>query len=327
MKIKRAIKTAAVAKQIREAVGIAHEADIHGVEIQEIFPIISEISFEKRAKIILEGLGDYRMNNLVYHHPLRAAYDSVEQAGSELDLSFGQGDHYFHLAEETIKEAGYVGRKLKLPGALINFHLIGFAKPEEITEREMKKKLEVGEKRLVEIKKMADHYSEKYACKLTLTRENNPPDHDIALGVLDFDPRDTIRTLKQGVYANLDFAHFWECVRYKENGKGEFPGVDLNISLHPNLGISETIRMIAPGLRLIHINDAGPGYDKNFEGLEIGKGTMPHKEFIESIMASAKNDIVGTYEIKNGHIDPETMLRSDKRYREIFGSKFFEYFD
>ncbi len=62
------------------------------------------------------------------------------------------------------------------------------------------------------------------------------------------------------------------------------------------------------------------------EGLEIGKGNFPHSLVIPSICSKLKKDVIGTYEIKYGHKDPESMLRSDQFYRKAFGQNFNEYF-
>lgn len=78
---------------------------------------------------------------------------------------------------------------------------------------------------------------------------------------------------------------------------------------------------------MLHLNDAGPEYTRKYEGVEIGMGNLPHKEIIEAIIKNSMSDIVGTYEMKNGHIDPEAMFRSDLKYREIFRENFYKYFD
>ena len=39
-----------------------------------------------------------------------------------------------------------------------------------------------------------------------------------------------------------------------------------------------------------------------------------------------ESDILGIYELRDGHVDPERILRSDQHYRTLFGEKFYEYF-
>ena len=70
MKIKRAVKCAAIKKQLEEVLEVAEKANIKGLEIQEIFPLIEDSSFEKRAKPIMEVFRRYPLDSLAYHFPL-----------------------------------------------------------------------------------------------------------------------------------------------------------------------------------------------------------------------------------------------------------------
>ncbi len=328
MKIKRAVKCAAIKKQLEEVLEVAEKASIKGLEIQEIFPPIEDSSFEKRAKPIMEVFRRYPLDSLAYHFPLppRPFLDDFSKC-KYFDLTLEEGKYIFDLTEDTIKEASLLGETLNIKTEIpIIVHLFGVVTPDKITEEEKEKRLERGKKRLLELKETADYYSQKTGLKLVITRENNPPEHGRVQALLDFHPKDTIKTYNLGIGTCLDFAHLWLNKLYWEKGKGEFLGVDLNKSLLPNFDLEEIIKDVTPSLEIIHLNDAGPEYRQPFEGLEIGKGNLPHSLVIPSICSKLKKDIIGTYEIKYGHEDPESMLRSDQFYRVLFGQKFNEYF-
>lgn len=330
MKIRRALKCAAVKEQLEEVLEIAKRAEIKGLEIQEIFPLIEEVSFEKRGKIVIESLKQYPIHSLCYHFPLppRPFLDDFSKC-INFDLTSEKGKYIFDLTEDTIKEASLVGKALNIKTEIpIIVHLFGFAKNDnEISEKEKNKKLEFGKNKLKELKEIADYYSQKSGVKLILTRENNPPEHGKVPSLLDFHPKDVAGSESSGIATCLDFAHIWLNILYWKNGKGEFPGVDFGKKIYPNITLEETINLLEPSLKLLHLNDAGPGYRQSFEGLEINKGNFPHSLAIPLICSKLKKDIIGTYEMKYGHLDMESMFRSDLFYRNLFKEKFQEYFE
>lgn len=329
MKINRAVKCAAVKEQLKEVLEITKKAEIKGLEVHEILSLIEEFSFEKRGKIIIEVFKKYPLTSLAYHFPLppRSFLDDFSKC-TKFDLTSKEGSFIFNLTEDTIKEAALVGEALKIKTEIpIVIHLFGFAKPEEVTIEERNKKLELGEKKLIKLKEIADYYSKKSGLKLIITKENNPPEHGRVPGLLGFYPKDIVGTANLGIKTCLDFAHIWLNILYWKNGKGELLGVDLNKKIYPDIKIEEIIDDLIPSLKLVHLNDAGPGYRQPFEGLEIGKGNFPHSLVIPLICSKLEKDIIGTYEMKYGHQDMETMLRSDQFYRNLFKEKFNEYFD
>ena len=327
MKIKRAVKCAAIKNQLREALKIAKKAGIRGLEIQEILPLMEEYSFKERGNTIAEAFKNYSLFSLSYHFPIKFLWDDVTE-GKRFDLAAKEDSHIFGLTEDTIKEAALVGKVLNIKTEIpIIIHLFGFVKPDKITIEERKKRLELGEKRLRELKETADYYSQKSGLKLVITRENNPPEHGKVLGLLDFHPKDLARTSDSGIGTCLDFAHVWLNILYYQNGKGEFPGVDLSKKIYSDIKLEETINLLKPSLKLIHLNDAGPGYRKPFEGLEISKGNFSHSLVIPLICSKLEKDLIGTYEIRYGHEDPESMFRSDQFYQRLFKEKFKEYFE
>lgn len=331
MKIIRAVKSSMQEDQLKEALNIARRANIHGIEIQEIATLMEQLDFEERGDILIETYKDYPVNSLVYHYPFNPLGPScldIREA-KKFDLASKEGEYVFDLTVDTIKEAGYVGSSLGLPEALIIVHLFGYAEPNKITIGERNEKLKIGEGRLAELKKAADHYSGKYGCLLTIARENEPPDHGSNHGLLDYDPRGIIRTAEMGIGTVFDFAHIWQYLNYRKNGKGEFLGVDLSKEIYPDLSLKEAVEILAPSLKVVHLNDA-TGYRICSEGIEIGKGDVPHLELIPMIVEKLNElnrDITGTYEMKFGHKDPESMLRSDSEYRRLFENKFHEYFE
>jgi sugar phosphate isomerase/epimerase len=287
---------------------------------------MGENDFEKRGRIVLDAVGNYPIKHLVYHYPLKFPFKDFDDM-LNIDLAGKRSQYILGLTEDTIKEAGYVCAHLKLRKVFVVVHNIGFVPKNEINIELRNKKMALGEKNLRELAKIAKSYSDKFGCEISLVRENNPPDQGYADGLLDFDPRDLGGTIKNGININIDLAHLWMYTLYRRNGKGELPGAGLSGKVYPEFDPVEEVRRLAPLIRMLHLNDAGPGYTSDYEGIEIGMGDLPHKKIIEAILENAGSDIVGTYEIKNGHIDPETMYRSDFKYREIFGEKFYEYFD
>ncbi len=326
MKIKRAVKSAAVDLEIRSAIRVAEKIKARGLEIQEIFPLVENLSFEKRGKIIINAVGDYPPTSLVFHFPLKYGLEDTSFAKT-FDLSAPEGEYIFKLTEDTIKEAAFTGNALNIQNEIpIVVHLLGFAEPEMITIKEREEKLKLGEKRLKVLKEVADFHGQKAGVRLIIARENNPPECDKIISMLDSNPQDTLRTVNDGVGINLDFAHLWLNILYQQNGKGEFPGVDFNHKINPVIDLKKTVRLLAPHLKLLHLNDAGPAYMQEFEGLEIGKGNTPHDILIPLICENLTQDIIGTYEIKYGHKDPDSMLRSDLFYKNLFKENFEKYF-
>ena len=328
-KIRRAVKCAAVGEQLKETLEIAKRTQIHGLEVHEVLPLMEESSFKERIKIILEVFNKYPLASLAYHFPLppSPALDDSQNC-FKFDLASKEGEYIFDFTKDTVKEAASLGQALKIETEIpVVVHLFGFANPEKITAEERNEKLELGEKRLKELKEVADYYSRQSGVKVVITRENNPPEHGDIAGLLDFHPKDVSRTIDSGIGANLDLAHIWMNILYWKEGKRELAGPDLNKKIYPQIDLEETIDLLKPGLRLLHLNDAGPGYRKEFEGLEIGKGTLPHSFIIPLICSKLNTDVIGTYEIKYGHKEPQSVLRSDQFYRNLFGAKFEDYFE
>jgi hypothetical protein len=329
MKIKRAVKSAAIKEQLEKVLEIARKANIRGLEIQEILPLVEDSSFEKRGKIIIEVFKKYPLTSLSFHSllPERDFLDNISQC-QKFDISSKEGSYILELTKNTIKEAAFVGKALEIKTEIpIIIHLFGFTKPAEITIEEKEKKLKLGEKRLLELKEIADYYSRESGLKLVITRENNPPEHGQVPGLLDFHPKDLVKTENKGIRTCLDFAHLWLNILYWRGGKGESSGVDLNKKIYPDINLEETINELAPSLAILHLNDAGPSYRKTNEGLEIGKGNLFHSLIIPLICSKLEKDIIGTYEMKYGHQDMETMFRSDQFYRKLFKEKFQDYFE
>lgn len=328
-KIKRALKCAAVKEQLKEVLEIAEKTEIKGLEVQEILPLINEKSFEERGRIIIDVFKKYSLNSLAYHFPLPPKNIANDLQKARLfDIASNEGEYIFDLTEETIKEAAFVGKELKISSEIpVVVHLFGFVSGKDADQKTKERRLKIGEERLKKLKEKADYCSRKFKVKLTVARENNPPEHEGLPGLLDFHPKEIVRTADLGIANCLDLAHIWLSVLYWKYGKGELPGADLSKILLPDISLEETAGLIAPSLALLHLNDAGPGFMKVFEGLEAGKGDFPHSFFIPLIYSKLKKDIIGTYEMKYGHLDAKSMLRSDQFYRNLFKEKFSEYFD
>lgn len=325
MKIKRAVKCAAEKKQLSNILEIAEKTGIHGLEIQEVIPLIKKYAVEKRAEVIINSLKKYPFTSLSYHFPLPENWNDISKNKS-FDLAAKEGSYIFTLTEDTIKEAVLVGKAFKIKTEIpIVVHLFGLVSKDEITLEKRNEKLKLGEKKLLELKEIADYYSKKTGLKLTITRENHLP-HQNIFSIIDFHPKDIMRTANSGIGTCLDISHLWLTILYYQKGKGNCLGVDFNKTLYPETSLEEAVALLKPSLKLLHMSDAGPGYQDAFEGLEIGKGNLPHSLVIPLICKSLKEDIIGTYEIKEGHKKPETIFRSDQFYRKLFKEKFKEYF-
>lgn len=325
-KIHRAVKVAAKNNEITNAIKVASKCDIHGLEVQEIISLMEEKDFEERSKILLDSIGKYSIKHLAFHYPLKFPFKDFDDT-LDVDLAGPRYRYIMDLTRDTIKEAGLTCVSLKLNKVFVVVHNLGFVVKDEVSLAVREEKMKRGESNLRKMADIASTYSKEFGCEIILVRENNPPDHGFPEGLLDNDPRDVLRTIYDGIGVNLDLAHLWMYNLYRKNGKREFPGVDLSNKIYPNFDLIDSIKNIAPYIRMLHLNDAGPGYTGKFEGIEIGTGNLPHKEIIETILKNTTNDIMGTYEIKRGHLDPETMYRSDRKYREIFGEQFCGYFD
>jgi len=240
------------------------------------------------------------------------------------DIAYSKDAEILRLTNETIKEAAIVGHQMDLDEAIVNVHLFGFVESNP-TERARGKYLRTGESNLIGLKEFADGCSADYGCDVVLTRENNPPDHGLLPGTLDFAPQDVIRTADKGIKACLDFAHIGQLINYYRRGDGELPGADLSRKLYGDIRIREVVEIMGEHLKLIHMNDAY-GFVKEGEGTEIGRGNFPHKTAIPLICRKA-DSLMGTYEVKYGHTDPDAMLRCDKSYRKLFGKDFERYFE
>ena len=326
MKIVRAVKCAAEREQLERAKTVAKKADIRALEIQEILPLIQKYSFRERGNFIIKIFKDFPSNRLSYHFPIEPGWSRLSKA-LKFDLTTAN-PKLLTLVEETIKEAGYVGKVFRIkPEIPIILHLFGFVKPREVNKKERRKRLKVGEKRLLELKKMADYYSRQYGVSLIVVRENNPPDQGGVCGTLDYHPKELTSLEKKEIGACLDFSHLWQTYLYYQKGRREFPGVDLNKKIFSEIKLEKVIDCLKKELKILHLNDAGPEYKNEFEGLEIGKGNFPHSFFIPLIHGKLNHDIIGTYEIRYGHMSPEVILRSDKFYQKLFKEKFKQYFE
>jgi len=331
MKIRRAVKCVQIEDELEKALKIAKKMNAQGLEVQELGRLMNNQSLEKRVNLIERYCKEYRITSIAYHFPLRLEWNNLEES-KKSDFCSEDKIDILNFTKETIEEAALVGNKLGIETEIpVDVHLFGFS--DKINDEERQKNLERGEKKLIKLKEIADDFSHDFGLVkagtplLRIVRENEPPEHGLVDGTVDFHPLDIARTAKYGIETNLDFAHIWQCLLYWKNGKGEFPGVDLSKKLYQACSSWESIiKILKPSLGLVHMNDA-LNYRKSTEGVEIGNGTLPHKEVIPLICRSLEKDIIGTYEIKYGHIDPESMLRSDQKYREWFGKKFNEYFE
>lgn len=331
MKIKRAVKCAGIESQIKNAIEVAQRADIFGLEIHALTNLLLEKpNFKERGDIVLKGINGYPISSLVYHFPMpsRKILRNLEKV-RKYDFTSNESSFIFKLTEETIKEAAFVGKALKITEEIpIIIHLNAFVSEEELNLKERERRLNLGEKALIKLKKLADQYSQEFGVNLVIARENHSPCYGGRIGLLDFSPEDTIKTAKLGIRTVLDFAHIWMNILYHQQNKTNFPGVNFNKKIYPNVDLDHIIDLLAPSLKVLHLNDAGPkSVTAEFEGLEIGTGSVPHKELITLICKKVKNDIIGTYEIIDGHINPEKIFRSDLYYRNLFKDKFNLYFE
>lgn len=333
MRIKRAVKAAAIKNQLDAALDIAQQIGVHGLEVQELLHIMKSANFEQRGNIVIESCKGKQIRHLSYHVPLIPECESINFA-RPFDLASAEGTKMFKLADETLKEAGYVAKRLGIESAIpVTIHLFGFMSHDSIEFDKRKQMLEVSERKILELMQAAEHYSDKFNCKLKIARENNPPEFgygssDCSFGIsLDLDIREIARTFGLGAYATLDFGHLWQYMLYQTQGRGEFPAVDLSKKIYPKIDLEKIIEAIAPSLLLLHMNDAGPTYREDTEGIEIGLGTVPHERLVSLIIAKAKEDIIGTYEVRYCHKDPKSVFRSDLHYRNLFKERFDEYFE
>lgn len=330
-RIIRAIKAAQTEEQLEAALSVARDIGARGLEVQAVPAVMAAADLKARSALVARFCQKFGIDRLVYHMPFpfdQPGYESLRQfdfCADEAMSALG-----WRLTKETIDEAAFTAAELgfKTP-VLINVHLLGIIKPIEATLEKYKEMILRGEQALINLSQYAAQTARRHKLapgQIMIVRENNPPSHEGALGLLDFHPAELIRTAQKGIGVNLDFAHFKMCRRYWQSGRGEWPGADL-VKDYAGTKITwaEAIKLVAPYLELLHLNDVD-SYQKEREGLEVGQGAVPHQEIIPLICAQIPHDIVGTYEMRGGHKDPKAMARSDAQYRKWFEENFDNYF-
>lgn len=331
-KIIRAVKAAQVENQLKAVLAVARQIGARGLEIQQVPALMAAGPLKERVALVARFCRQFQIDRLAYHFPLpfdNPGYVGLRQFdfGAERSVSaLGR-----RLTEETIDEAALTAVELGLQApVLVVAHLFGLIRQVKAASLALYKTMRArGELVLGELAAYAVQAARRQGLppgQIRIVRENNPPTHEGTLGLLDFHPQELVRTVGQGNGVNLDLAHFEMCRRYWQSGRGEAPGVDL-VKAYADALIDwpQAIQLLAQALELLHLNDAD-SYQKEREGLEIGRGAVPHREIIPLICAQLGRDIMGTYEIRGGHQDPQTMARSDAQYRRWFGDKFDEYF-
>lgn len=162
----------------------------------------------------------------------------------------------------------------------------------------------------------------KKISKSLICIENNPSDFQSFKmdGTLGMHPKEIEMIVeKTGIKACLDFAHFqifYESMLNMEKNaireKNRYGEISWD-------GAIEIYSKIIGGA---HINDA-KGTTVEYEGIEVGKGNVPFEKIIPKI---AKKEIFGTFEIINLHLEPEVMINSVLKIKEIFKDDFYKYF-
>jgi len=314
------VKCAQTKEQLEKAISIAEKYRLQAIEIQEVFNIMESVPTEKRAELVIEYLKNSNIVYIAYHYPVRSRWDSVAEA-KNYDLAWGS-DKIIELSKETIKEAVFVVHRLELDTIVpVNFHLFRFVEKDKVSREEKEKGLEIGEDSLIQLKNYANELCDEYGLVksgrplIQITRENNPPDHGFADGLLDYHPLEIIRTKEYGIKNCIDFAHFQQYINYLRYGKGELSGVDLDKEYYPaDIDWEFAIETLKDNIILVHVNDA-QGYRKEGEGLEVGMGEINYEKVL-SLLQKLKNDeIIYTIEIKDGHINWQKVERSIQKLR------------
>lgn len=327
----RAVKAAQTEHQLEAALDVAKRAGIHGLEIQELPEVMEANPAAERAALVARLAKQAGITHLVYHYPFPLNAKNYAEAVRRYDLCAKDTGFIEELIQETINEAAAAASLLETTApVLVNVHLLGYVGKKPLSVETHELLLKRGEKRLLELKNFAIDAAIRAGLgpeQMVIVRENNATfEQNGHTRIIDRHPTDLVRTGPAGIGINIDIAHFEMCRRYWQGGKGEAPGVAF-ASEHADTSITwaKAIELVAPYLRLMHLNDAD-SYLPSREGLEIGLGKAPHREIIPLVCKLAARDIVGTYELKGMHHNPERMTRSDAKYREWFGADFEKYF-
>lgn len=321
-----AVKCAQSKEQLEKALSIAQKHGLYAIEIQEVFDIMEKIPTEKRAELVIKYLKNSNITHLAYHFPVKSRWDSIEEAKC-YDLAWGS-EKIINLSKEVIREATTVAYELELDSIVpVNFHLFRFVERNKISKEEKEQGLKIGESALLRLKSYADSICEELGLLrneeslIQITRENNPPDHGLVDGLLDYHPLEIIRTSKYGIKNCLDFAHFQQYINYLKNGKGELPGVDLDREYYPtDINWKFAIDTLKENIIILHINDAH-GYRKEYEGLEVGSGEINYREIFQLLQNLKNPEIICTIEIKDGHIHWWKIENSIIKVREYLSNK------
>lgn len=325
MEINLAVKSAQIEKQLSKILKIAEKYEINSIEVQELISLMEKTKTEYRAEIVNRFASEYGIERIAYHFPIKNRWDSVSEA-KEYDLAW-ESKKIIYLSQETIREAAIVANKSDITTIIpIDFHLFRFVGQEEISLKEKMTGLLKGEKSLIKLKEFSERICEEYnlkkngECLIKITRENNPPEHGIVAGLIDFHPLEINRTYSFDIYTCLDFAHLQQYLNYLRNNNDEFKWLKFDKTIYQPLNWKEAIEILTESLLLVHLNDA-KGYRKEDEGLEIGTGEMDFYyilRLIKQITGPKFKEIIFTIEIKDGHINFEKVDRSISKILTIF---------
>jgi hypothetical protein len=234
------------------------------------------------------------------------------------------------LAKETVDEAVETGLLLGMEQpVLANFHAPGFASASQLTFEKKFDMLERSWQALSEIESYTNQqcrdrgFIRNGEPQVKVVKENNFPYHsDEVFGLIDNHPHELVRGPPFGI--NIDFAHMQLTINYLKKRGGSIRA-RLEEQLYPEITWENTVQTVKNQLKLLHLNDAS-GYTPEKEGISIGTGEVPFEYLIPAICKNIREDIVGTVEIKNHHLEPRLFIDSVAALKQKFGEEYEQFF-
>jgi hypothetical protein len=339
-KIHLAVKAAGTTEQLANAIGVAKEAGITGLEIQAL-PSLLGRGYEANAREVVESCRgrDFAPRRVAYHMPfslVNGAWEGMTDARKH-DLCSPEGGYMMDTLEKAIMpEAAMVGEQLGIQTEIpVIVHLLGFTEHDRISREKRKEMLIIGEAKFSYLQSRAKDIGRRGNCEIAVVRENNTPNHKVnvdvrpyPVGLVDYDTGDLLKAAKGVTGVALDLSHLQLFYNYIESRNGDLPGVNVDVNSHGGMvpPLIKTVNEIAPYIRVLHLSDAGIGYSTADEGLTIGEGIVDFNRIIPAISRGLGQDVIGTLEIDNSHINPEKMRMSHAHLKRLFGEAFSGYF-
>lgn len=273
---------------------------IRGLEMQELAPIMSQMSMNDRAEMVADFCIQNNIEYLTYHAPIFLNGENFwdDRWKSEMKKSILL----------TVEEAEIVYSKAALQNKIIvvthlTNHLLKTQLP--LSRQDTEKMHKDTESEFMDLYSR-DLLGHSNSCHIAA--ENSlPVTHGEYSNIGLFHPSQTARLGEHGIGAVFDFAHYHIYSNYMKSTKeiywdDSYTKADNDRTRSAPPDWTEAIRILSGNLFQLHINDA-KGSDAEGESLPLGEGEIPIIDVLTAINSTIKRTIQGTVEIKTGHLN------------------------